>query len=186
MESTLAPHAIPVTLRWRENPMESIDLRETLARRASRRLFLKVSGTTAAAISLGTLLAACGGDDDDDSGGTTPAAWTPAATTGTNSQATTAPGTSDVSDGSRIERHVFCGFPDLCRGRANHCGSRRQAGRHAHVGVQRPAVASTRSGPHQRRPRRRRAQREPLLGARPVRRDAGAPARSGRNLGSVR
>jgi len=67
--------------------MGSMDLTATLRRRASRRLFLKAAGTTAAAIGLGTLLAACGDDDDDDDNGGT----TPAATTGSSSQATTAP-----------------------------------------------------------------------------------------------
>ncbi len=72
--------------------MESIDTKDVLGRRTSRRALLRFAGAATATLGLGSLLAACGGDDDDDSESSDPTATTG----GSAAQPTTAPGATQA------------------------------------------------------------------------------------------
>ena len=95
--------------------MNSSHLNGALNRRASRRLFLKLSGAAGATIGASALLAACGGSDEATS--TAPAAATSApsgqATAAPSGQATAAPsgGASPTSSGGATSSPTASGIP---------------------------------------------------------------------------
>ncbi len=71
--------------------MTSNHLNDAFQRRASRRLFLKLSGAAGATLGASALLTACGDDDDEEATSTAPAAATSAPSGQATAAATTAP-----------------------------------------------------------------------------------------------